>query len=516
PNNGEGFAKNVGGKQLPNAPHFTASLTANYSMPLSQNWVGTFHTDFYWQSQSWARVFNDANYDKIHGYSNLNLALIFNDATGTQVMAYVKNVFDTTAITGDFLNSDDTGLTTNIFLTSPRLYGIRITKKFGEGGWNSGGGLDFIPSFFTDADGKAPHVWLTLGGDYNEFVSASESPYNPLASANFPNGGSPTPSWAKGLPTPAQLQHTPTSGFDWNGALSFRPPESDWVFRAAVRYGRSSRNVGFHKSQAAGTKTQAFGQKCTAFPTNSSGYNLQQDCEHGVDKEFDTSKNSSSEQHAILDFTVGKEVGIGLFGTHQKGTLAGGVRIAQFDSRSHLNLGADPVYNLDPNIFKKYHEVYQFTSNESRSFRGMGPEITWNAHTPLAGNVDEGEVTLDWGMNFAVLFGRQRVNLQHTVVHCRHSGPDFGLSTCDGKSFGEPVTGEITEPTDNVVRSHKVGVPNLGGHIGASMVYRNAKISVGYRYDGFFGVMDGGETTPLQYNRSFAGPYVNFTLGLGG
>ncbi|MDE2462889.1 MAG: hypothetical protein KGO02_04125, partial [Alphaproteobacteria bacterium] len=210
-----------------------------------------------------------------------------------------------------------------------------------------------------------------------------------------------------------------------------------------------------------------------------------------------------------------KEVGIGLFGTHQEGTLAGGVRIAQFDSRSHLNLGADPVYNLDPNIFKKYHEIYEFTSNESRSFRGMGPEITWDAHTPLVGNTDEGEVTLDWGMNFAVLFGRQRVNLQHTVVHCRHTS--FGTySVCDGTTFGGAATGEITEPADTIVRSHKVGVPNLGGHIGASMVYRNAKISVGYRYDGFFGVMDGGETTPLQYNRSFAGPYVNFTLGLGG
>ncbi len=45
-------------------------------------------------------------------------------------MGYVKNVFDTTAITGAFLNSDDTALTTNIFTTDPRLYGIRVTKTF--------------------------------------------------------------------------------------------------------------------------------------------------------------------------------------------------------------------------------------------------------------------------------------------------------------------------------------------------------------------------------------------------
>jgi outer membrane receptor protein involved in Fe transport len=130
PNDGEGFYKDLGGNELPNAPHFTTSITAEYTMPVSENWAATVHGDFYWQSQSWARVFNDRPYDKLRGYSNLNLALIVTGANGLQVMGYLKNVFDTTAITGDFLNSDDSGLTTNVFLTDPRLYGIRITKNF--------------------------------------------------------------------------------------------------------------------------------------------------------------------------------------------------------------------------------------------------------------------------------------------------------------------------------------------------------------------------------------------------
>ena len=61
PNNGAGFYKNIGGKELPNAPHFTTSLTADYTMPVSANWAATLHGDFYWQSQSWARVFNDGS-----------------------------------------------------------------------------------------------------------------------------------------------------------------------------------------------------------------------------------------------------------------------------------------------------------------------------------------------------------------------------------------------------------------------------------------------------------------------
>ena len=130
PNNGEGFSKNLGGNQLPNAPHFTVSLSGEYTLPVSEDWAATFHSDFYWQSQSFARVFNDRPYDKIRGYSNVNLALILTSASGWQVMGYLKNVFDTTAITGTFLNSDDSGLTTNVFLTDPRLFGVRVTKNW--------------------------------------------------------------------------------------------------------------------------------------------------------------------------------------------------------------------------------------------------------------------------------------------------------------------------------------------------------------------------------------------------
>ena len=104
PNNGEGFAKDLGGNELPNAPHFTVSLSGEYTMPVSEDWAATLHSDFYWQSQSLARVFNDRPYDKIRGYSNVNLALILTSASGWQVMGYLKNVFDTTAITGTFLN----------------------------------------------------------------------------------------------------------------------------------------------------------------------------------------------------------------------------------------------------------------------------------------------------------------------------------------------------------------------------------------------------------------------------
>ena len=130
PNGGQGFAKDISGNQLPNTPHFTLSMGAQYSMPVSENWAGTLRGDFYWQSDSFARVFNDRPYDELHGYTNLNFALIMTNQDGWQAMAYVKNVLDTTAITGAFLNSDDSALTTNVFTTDPRLFGIRLTKNW--------------------------------------------------------------------------------------------------------------------------------------------------------------------------------------------------------------------------------------------------------------------------------------------------------------------------------------------------------------------------------------------------
>jgi len=130
PNGGAGISKDLSRHSLPNAAPFTASFGAQYSLPLTSDWGATLRGDFYWQDDSWARVFNDDPYDHIRGYNTVNLTLILTSQSGWQVMLYDKNVFNTTAITGTFLNSDDSGLTTNVFLTDPKLIGIRVTKNW--------------------------------------------------------------------------------------------------------------------------------------------------------------------------------------------------------------------------------------------------------------------------------------------------------------------------------------------------------------------------------------------------
>jgi iron complex outermembrane receptor protein len=487
PNNGAGFAKNLGGNQLPNAPHFTTSLMAEYTMPVSDDWAATLHTDFSWQSQEWARVFEDP-IDKIHGYSNVNLSLILNSSNGWDVMAYVKNVFDVTAITGTFLNSDDTGLTTNVFLTDPRLFGVRVTKHLDEadGFWGSEyNGKDFFTGLFSDADNGKPPLWIELGGNFDQLSDEQQS-FDPSFVQKIPSF----------LSSPLATEKPPSTGLDWEGAASFEPDGSDWVFSADIRYGRSSSKRHIHQ------QTNPVGVPVTFEGTPEGD-------EYAATRYVDT-QTSNSESHAIFDFMAGKDVGLGMFGAPGSSVLSGGVRMASFTSRSFASIFTDPdaVFITHP----KYHRNHNYSgsSDAKRSFHGMGPAISWNASMPIEGDEQNGEIAVDWGSNAAVLFGRQRASGSHTTGAYYHCTPDFGgTAACHVRSSHYQHTAPFN-------RSRMATVPNLGGFVGLSMKYNNAKVSFGYRADEFFGAMDGGIDTYKAENRGFFGPFANISIGLGG
>ena len=129
PNQGRGFYADLGGNELPNAPHWTFNIGAQYMLPLG-DWGLTLRGDYYRQGESWARVYNTA-IDRLKAWDNANLSLTLDrPASGLAFQFYVKNVFDKTPITDSFINSDDSGLTTNVFTLDPRIIGISITKKF--------------------------------------------------------------------------------------------------------------------------------------------------------------------------------------------------------------------------------------------------------------------------------------------------------------------------------------------------------------------------------------------------
>ena len=129
PNAGKGFAADLSGNELPNAPRWTANIGAQYTWFVG-SWETTLRADYYRQADSYFRVYN-TDYDRIKGWGNANLTVsIENVETGLSIGAYVKNVFDDDSIVDAFTNSDDSMLTTNVFILDPRIYGFSLTKSF--------------------------------------------------------------------------------------------------------------------------------------------------------------------------------------------------------------------------------------------------------------------------------------------------------------------------------------------------------------------------------------------------
>ena len=94
------------------------------------DWQLTLRGDYYRQAKSYARVFN-TEYDRLRSWDNANLAITLErPESGFAMQLYVKNLFNDTPITNTFTNSDDTGLSTNIFTLDPRIIGFNVSKKF--------------------------------------------------------------------------------------------------------------------------------------------------------------------------------------------------------------------------------------------------------------------------------------------------------------------------------------------------------------------------------------------------
>ena len=510
PNNGEGFLKNLSHHALPNAPPFTLSLGGEYSLPISEDWVATARADFYWQADSWARIFNDNPYDRIHGYDTLNLTLILNSANGWTVMGYVKNVFNVTAITGDFLNSDDSGLTTNVFLTDPRLFGVRVTKQLDEsdGFWGSEwSGAEWIKDIFEDTDGGKPPLWIELGGQI-EHIQGQGATFVPAFLSTWSSS-----SILREGTTPTEAQRPPLFSAGEEAKISFEPDGSDWVISAALRYGRSGNKRDVHH-QTDKVHYAKYRSGYRVIPTASG--NPQPYNHIFTQEKFSDTHVHHAESHAIMDFMAGKDVGLGMFGLDGSSILSGGVRIAQFVSHSSVDMRADPDIDVkyypsaaNPNRvdFGVHHHTYHAYENASRKFRGIGPWISWTGSMPVLGGDQTTGLGFDWGANAAVLFGRQKTSVRH-----QETGHYFTLFP--GQS--NPYVVVYQNPVRGHASNRFVTVPNLGGFAGLSYRYANAKIALGYRADFFFGAVDGGIDTRKSETLNMSGPFATISFGLGG
>ncbi|HEY5239668.1 MAG TPA: hypothetical protein VIJ62_14900 [Rhizomicrobium sp.] len=310
-------------------------------------------------------------------------------------------------------------------------------------------------------DADHPLLWIELGGQaaWNEnSQEAFLSPFTPAV---------PTPFEIISL---AAVEKPARASWDENAAISFQPADSKWVFSAGVRYGRSGR----HQFLSQRTETP--------------------DTPTGVLVAYQNITASTSESHAILDFSAGRDVGVGM-GISSFVNL--GVRYVQFSASRNTFIQSQPTNVGFPYT---YHRINAHLV-AARKFSGVGPSLSWDASARLAGDRDNGEIGIDWGVNAALLFGRQSARGHHQTTNVLY------YTFYPRRSYDNSVP---------ISRGKQITVPNVGGFAGVSWRVPNAKVSVGYRADFFFGAMDGGIDTARKENVGFYGPFASVSVGLGG
>jgi hypothetical protein len=354
-------------------------------------------------------------------------------------------------------------------------------------------------------DADRPLLWINLGTSLDLLGGLNER-----FDAHFMHL-TPTPSPYKGG-SPFDLQRPMRFSIDGNLGLTFQPKDSDWVFSAGIRYGRSHKKLDrHHQTKVVYSYPAPYLSYYTHYKP-SWPYPATRVHTERADKMVNTNIGHS-EHHMVLDFQAGKDFGLGMFGHDGTSVLSGGVRVADFSEHNGVNVRARP--NLTPfarNVFGHIYPYYNFkfpsyylVGESTRDFHGVGPALSWSASVPVAGQVSDGQLSLDFGLNGAVLFGRQKAKVSHHTT-------GYYVSFKNGKyHFNTPT--KLTPPPQS--RARKVTVPNVGATFGLSYRYSNAKISIGYRYDTFLDAMDTGIDARKTSNVTFNGPYASISIGLG-
>jgi hypothetical protein len=374
-------------------------------------------------------------------------------------------------------------------------------------------GLGASVALAADDDSDRPVFWIELGGQLSRLDDGQEA-FTPT----FPNSP-PRPS----IFSPSQkFERLPLYSIDETGKVSFEPDGSNWVFSAAVRYGRSISKRDVHQ--------QTYPQPTHIHFTLPNGTHSSYIGPFGVAagaRAADTTVRNG-EQHLILDFQAGKDVGLGMFGVRDGSSVVNvGVRFAQFSRQSNISLKSDPDWHRIYRYFNypsigfvqsvARYQVYHSNAaslRATRSFHGVGPSLSWNASAPFAGNKKDGELLFDWGANAALLFGRQKARVHHQATAEYRPSQTVGVT---GIARYYPHRHLVSHySADPPARSRTVIVPNIGGFAGLSFRYNDAKISLGYRADLFLGPMDGGIDAAKKENVGFYGPFATISIGWGG
>lgn len=126
----DGALVNLAGNQLPQAPNVKISVGGQYTAEFNNGMSLILRGDYALTGRQFARSFNSRN-DRIESYGIANAQVQLNGTDDRWfVRAFVQNIFDNNAITGQYLTDPSSGLFTNIFTLEPRRYGIAAGFQF--------------------------------------------------------------------------------------------------------------------------------------------------------------------------------------------------------------------------------------------------------------------------------------------------------------------------------------------------------------------------------------------------
>lgn len=270
------------------------------------------------------------------------------------------------------------------------------------------------------------------------------------------------------------VQKMPRFGYDGDAGISFRPGDDGWVFSASVRMGRA-RQPG-SASKLAHIRRQIW---IPGYPSH-----------YGV-------LSHETESHLFVDFSVGKDVGLGI--ADAQSTVSVGVRFANMRSRSDVQISS----NFAPSFYGS--ATNDPDTRIKRKFHGWGPRVAWDGSAPLAGTLEDGQLGVDWGLNAALLFGRQTDKQKTDGFYRQHY--------VNWASYSYVTHTQTVHSTN--LRRKSVIVPALGAYLAASYRFTNAKVSLGYRADWYFDALDGGVAASQKVDRGFYGPYAGVTISIG-
>lgn len=256
----------------------------------------------------------------------------------------------------------------------------------------------------------------------------------------------------------------PGDGYAVNGKITYQPEGSPLSYAVGVRYGRT-RSRGLSGSYYSSTGD---GQYYSA-----SGH------------------ESIKLTHTVVDFEIGKDVGVGMFGSHATTTVGVGLRYAHLTTSTRGSFVTASKYASGSGTF-----------GTKRTSDMVGPRLFFKVSAPLPGSLGSDGLSVSAGAGGGVLYGRNKVtaNLDRTTHYFSSDGDG---TTTRSNHYGFSRSKNKFAPTAD-------GFAQLNWKLPSAPL----TVSAGYRFDGVFMGLDGGYTSNHQINIIDSGPYLSMVFKL--